>query len=86
MLSQMAKGLQLFQVLEEVAKNKEEMRKMFTLDSFEDLTADSLFGLMSVEFSLPQQLKEVEIRTYRAFRDFMHMIEYEGNAKLKCFI
>ncbi|XP_031572500.1 uncharacterized protein LOC116306564 [Actinia tenebrosa] len=36
---------------------------------------------MCVDFSLPQQLKEAEICTYKAFCDFLHMIEYEGMSK-----
>ncbi|XP_031565225.1 G2/M phase-specific E3 ubiquitin-protein ligase-like [Actinia tenebrosa] len=81
MLNQMAKGLELYGVLDEITKNKEEMRKVFTFDNFEELTNASLRALWSINFSLPQKLKEDEIITYKAFADFICMVEYEGMSK-----
>lgn len=78
MLSQMARGLQIFEVLKEMTNNKEQMRKLFTSEGYQELTAESILGLLKVTFSDAQKRKESEMCTYKAFRDFIHMIEYEG--------
>ena len=78
MVDQLAGGLQLFEVLPAIKKHKEEMHKLFICDGEEEISADVLLNMMMLDFSLNEQLKYQEIRTYKSFCDFVQMLECKG--------
>ena len=78
MLNELASGLELFGVLQAIKRHPDEMRKLFTITSSEDMSSDELLNILCVAFSLHQSLKDEEISTYKAFCDFLQKLEYKG--------
>ena len=77
MVEQLATGFKQHCVLEAIRKYPDLLRKLF-LSNGGDITADMLLGLMKVTFSLNDGRKEQEISTYKAFCEFLELLDCHG--------
>ena len=78
MIDQLADGLKLFGVTDAIKQYGKHMHKWFVADMQEELTPDTLLSMNVVVFSNNEAQKDAEMRTYKAFCEFLQSVYHGG--------